>query len=135
MQLNFISLKEVKSPRASIYQDGRLVFNEPAIELMGLNESSTFAVAIDESSTPISTIYLVDGAGVGMTTDKLKVSKSGDLFSCKLRTLFDRYKFEYQTKKISFTITKGEYEGENMFILSLEKTNERKPRAISNVKG
>jgi hypothetical protein len=116
MKLTFINLQEVNSKaKATIHFSGKLGFNAEASDLMKLDESSAFMVAIDGDKDSFKNIYLKPVSSEEINS--VKVQKSGGYFSVPLAGVFNMLEIDYVNFKVIFDIILEKYEDEDIYRL------------------
>jgi len=117
MDLDFIEIPTGTSkPKATIHVTGKLGFNMEAVKYMNINDGAYFRIARNKETGDKKDLYFVPAPSG--TQGAVKVAKAGQYYYMNLGALFTQMNLEYDKKTIAFDISKLDYNGTDIFLLT-----------------
>ena len=103
MKIKFIKASELdKNLKATIHKSGKFGFTIEAAGKLGLNETKSISIGVNEDDLEDANLYVAVNNGV--EKDAFKVNKAGGYYYVNTKLLFDNLKIDYANKSIMFDI-------------------------------
>lgn len=111
--------------KATIHKSGKLGFSQSAINRLELSQDTYVKLAINESDSRDTNLYLLIVKEIDGET--LKVNKAGEYYYLNTKDFFNEWGIDFRKKRIIYDIVDIEYEGEKIFkLIKREKERSKK---------
>ena len=111
--------------KATIHKSGKLGFSRSAISRLKLNQDTYAKLAINESDSKDTNLYLLIVKEIDGET--LKVNKAGEYYYLNTKDFFNEWGIDFRKKRIIYDIVDIEYEGNKIFkLIKREKERTKK---------
>lgn len=126
MRLKFIDPSSLdRNMKATVHKSGKLGFTRDAAEKLGLGESKSAKIAVnqDDPDDPDLYVLIVDSVAEGA----FKINRAGKYFYINTKALFDTQGMDYVNNTYVYDITRATVDGTPLF-----KFRRRPPKASKN---
>ena len=114
MRLKFIDPSTLdKNLKATVHKTGKIGFTRDAAEKLGLKESKSARIAINEEDSEDTSLYMIIDDVI--STGAFKINKAGQYYYINTKALFDGMEMDYINNTYVYDIVSTTIEGKEVY--------------------